>query len=125
MSANVQIKTEIKNWDLLKEALTELKYDFQEGEDLEVRGYSGNNNQKANLVITSNSKPIGFKKASGDNGMITILGDGDYITSKFKQAVYQKYSELNVTSLCRSRGYNQINTTQRNDGVVVITARVA
>jgi hypothetical protein len=62
MSHFLKIRTQIREREHLVQALRELHYDCQVGENLVVRGYSGNRENAEVLVNTGSQYDIGFQR---------------------------------------------------------------
>lgn len=62
MSHFVRIRTQIREREHLVQALRDLHYEFQEGEELVVRGYSGNRERAEVVVNTGCEYDIGFQR---------------------------------------------------------------
>lgn len=62
MSHFVQIRTQIREREQLVAALRDLHYQFREGENLQIRGYSGNRETAEVVVDTGSQYDIGFRR---------------------------------------------------------------
>lgn len=62
MSHFVRIQTQIKEKEMLTRALRDLHHEYQEGENLVVRGYAGNRETAEVVVNTGSEYDIGFQR---------------------------------------------------------------
>ncbi len=62
MSHFVRIQTQIREKEMLTRALRDLHYQYQEGQNLVVRGYSGNRETAEVVVNTGSEYDIGFQR---------------------------------------------------------------
>ena len=75
MSHFLRIRTEIRERRHLVQALRDLHYRFQEGENLVIRGYAGNQERGEVVVDTGCKYDIGFRR-SGE--MYEAVADWDW-----------------------------------------------
>ncbi len=61
MSHFQSIRTQVREQEHLVQALRDLHYQFQEGENLVVRGYAGNKERAHVVVNTGSDYDIGFQ----------------------------------------------------------------
>ena len=119
MSCNIDVKTELKDWSMLKQVLSNIGCEFEEG-NVDVPLYGGRT-RTADLRIKG--KRIGFMKPKGEKGAV-LVGDSDDIRhGDWEAKVLQGYGELKARSSLRKTGYRNISKTVRNDGVIILTAK--
>ena len=62
MSHFVQVRTQIREREQLVAALRDLHHQFREGENLQIRGWSGNRETAEVVVDTGSQYDIGFRR---------------------------------------------------------------
>jgi hypothetical protein len=128
MSAYNEIKTNIKDADLLCDALKEMGFKEVEKheEPVNLVGYHGDTrNQTAEVVVRrkhvgSASNDIGFKKQDG--GFIAIISS--YDRSKYNEAwqnnLQKKYAELAIKKEAKKQGLRPLSRKEINGKIQLI-----
>ena len=75
MSHFLKIRTQMKEREHVVQALRDLHYQFQEGQDLVVRGYAGNRERAKIVVNTQCAYDIGLRRAGE---VYEAVADWDY-----------------------------------------------
>lgn len=111
MSHFTTIKTQVKDLDLMKKVLDELKYDYEF--NCMIRNYY-DNQTKVNLAINIGSEyAVGLKKNQDD--IYEAIADWGMILNKQPwQKIMQNYSLEVVKQQAIAMGY-EINTVEVND----------
>lgn len=110
MSHFTRLKTKIVEKEYLKQALTDLGYQYQEG-NVQVNGYSGNRTNAELKISTSNPNyDIGFQK-QGDNYEIVAdwWGIKDIQQAQFVQTLNQKYAYHTAKSKLEEQGFSLVS----------------
>jgi len=111
MSHFVRIRTQIRERPHLVQALRDLHFQFQEGENLPVRGYSGNRERAEVVVNTGSQYDIGFQRQGELYEVIAdwwgVQGNSSIRQDAFLQQVNRQYS------------YNLIHEQAREQNLIV------
>lgn len=119
MSHFSQIKTQIRNLDSLKIALTESGIDWQSG-PIQVRGYQGQTHQADVAIQQENGYDIGFRWNGKEYELVADLQYWQQSLSVegFINRVTQNYAYQTVLSTTTDQGF-QISEKERNaDGSI-------
>ncbi len=96
MSHFVRIQTQLREKEMLTRALRDLHYQYQEGENLVVRGYSGNRETAEVVVNTGSEYDIGFQRKQEVYEVVAdwwgVQKDTPIRQENFLQQLNQEYS---------------------------------
>ena len=109
MSHFTKVKTVIRERELLCDALRQLHHQFQEGEGLTVRGYSGNRETAQVVVNTGSAYDIGFQQQSDQTFTCCadwwgVRGNTQIRQDSFLNEVNRTYAHLNVRRQIEEQG---------------------
>lgn len=115
MSHFSQIKTQIRNVESLKEALTELNIDWKQG-PRPVRGYRGQTHDAEITIEQDNGYDIGFKWNGNEYELVADLQywKQDLSVEGFLRKVTQRYAFQTVMKETARAGF-QIAEQQKNE----------
>ncbi|KAB8319667.1 DUF1257 domain-containing protein [Tolypothrix campylonemoides VB511288] len=115
MSHFSQIKTQIRNIDSLKEALTELGIEWKQG-PCEVRGYRGQTHNAEVTIEQENGYDIGFRWTGKEYELVADLQywQQDVSVEGFLRRVTQRYAYQTVVKESARAGF-QIAEQQKNE----------
>lgn len=119
MSHFSQIKTQIRNLESLKSALTDLGVDWKEG-PREVRGYQGQTCSAAIAIEQDNQYDVGFRWNGNEYELVADLQYWQQPLSVegFLGQVTQRYAYHTVVNTTSEQGF-QVAEQQRNaDGSI-------
>ncbi|PIY42777.1 MAG: hypothetical protein COZ06_24450 [Armatimonadetes bacterium CG_4_10_14_3_um_filter_66_18] len=96
MSHFVRIQTQIREREHLIAALRDLHYQFQEGQELVVRGYAGNRERAEVVVNTGSAYDIGFQRKAEEYEIVAdwwgVQKDTPIRQQSFVQEINQRYA---------------------------------
>ena len=96
MSHFVRIRTQIREREHLVQALRDLHYQFQEGQNLVVRGYAGGKEQAEIVVDTHSNYDIGFRLQAEEFEVVAdwwgVEGNTSIRQQSFIAQVSQRYA---------------------------------
>ncbi len=111
MSHFIRIKTQIREREHLTQALRDLHYQFQEGENLVVNGFA-DNRETAQVVINTGSKyDIGFRRQEDEYEVVA-----DWWGVELKTPIRQKTF---VEQVNHQYAYNLIHEQAREQNLIV------
>jgi hypothetical protein len=115
MSHFSQIKTQIRNIDSLKDALTELGIDWKQG-PREVRGYRGQTHNAEVTIEQENGYDIGFRWNGKEYELVADLQywQQNLSVEGFLRRVTQRYAYQTVVKETARAGF-QIAEQQKNE----------
>jgi Protein of unknown function (DUF1257) len=115
MSHFSQIKTQIRNVESLKEALTELNIDWKQG-PCPVRGYRGQTHDAEITIEQDNGYDVGFKWNGNEYELVADLQywQQDLSVEGFLRKVTQRYAFQTVMKETARAGF-QIAEQQKNE----------
>lgn len=115
MSHFSQIKTQIRNVESLKEALTELHIDWKQG-PRPVRGYRGQTHDAEITIEQDNGYDVGFKWNGNEYELVADLQywQQDLSVEGFLRKVTQRYAFQTVMKETARAGF-QIAEQQKNE----------
>ncbi|BAZ16133.1 hypothetical protein NIES4071_80080 [Calothrix sp. NIES-4071] len=115
MSHFSQIKTQIRNVESLKEALTELNIDWKQG-PRQVRGYRGQTHDAEITIEQDNGYDIGFKWNGNEYELVADLQywQQNLSVEGFLRKVTQRYAFQTVMKETARAGF-QIAEQQKNE----------
>ncbi len=122
MSHFTRIKTQIAVLDYLKQALSDLNYEYQEG-NLAVRGFGGNKTA-VDLLIQTKGYPIGFKRSGATYELVgDWWGVRGVKQEQFLQAVMQRYAYHATLGELRTQGFDLVSEQTEAQGQVHLVMR--
>ena len=96
MSHFIRIKTQIREREHLTQALRDLHYQFQEGENLMVRGWSGNRETAQIVVNTGSQYDIGLRRQAEEYEVLAdwwgVEGNTSIRQQSFVKQVSRQYA---------------------------------
>jgi hypothetical protein len=119
MSHFSSIKTQIRDLNALKKALTDLQVDWKEGPHA-VRGYQGDSRTAELVIEQENGYDVGF----GWNGEeYELVADLQYwkqplTVNRFLSLVTQRYAVNTVLSTTADQGFQVSEQVKNQDGTV-------
>jgi hypothetical protein len=124
MSHFSTIQTKIVEKDYLKKALTDLNYEWEEG-NLEVRGYQGNRTPAEIRISTGNpGYDIGFRKQSENYEIVADWwGIKNIKQEEFVQNVNQRYAYHAVKDQLGQQDFTFVEEQVQADNTIHITVR--
>ena len=111
MSHFVRVRTQIREREHLVQALRDLHCQFQEGQNLVVRGFAGNKETADVLVNTGSSYDIGFQHRGNEYEVIA-----DWWGVELKSPIRQ---EAFVQQVNRQYAYNLVLDQAREQNLIV------
>lgn len=124
MSHFSKMKTKIKDLWILESTCNKLGLNFERGEGMQVRGYSGLS-KKADAVVKFDEYDLGFVQQ--EDGSYEAVADFEYglqrhegvNTAKLMDDINQGYACEGIRQRAMSEGYGVEETTEE-DGTVVL-----
>jgi hypothetical protein len=129
MSHFVKIRTQIREREHLVQALRDLHYQFQEGENLVVRGYSGNRERAEVLVNTGSQYDIGFQRKAENYEVVAdwwgVEGNTPLRQQSFIQQVNRQYAYNLIRDQAREQNLivEEEQTLENGDVVILLSER--
>lgn len=119
MSHFSNIKTQIRNLDSLKGALTDLGIDWQEGPEI-VRGYQGQTLKAAIVVKQENNYDLGFRWNGQEYELVADLQYWQQPLSVegFLKKVTQGYALQTILSETSKQGFQVAEQQNSQDGSI-------
>lgn len=119
MSHFSQIKTQIRNIDSLKEALTELGIEWKQG-PREVRGYRGQTHNAEVTIEQENGYDIGFRWTGKEYELVADLQywQQDVSVEGFLRRVTQRYAYQTVVKETARAGFQVAEQQKNEDGSI-------
>jgi hypothetical protein len=124
MSHFTTLKTRIVNKDYLLKALTDLGYNWQEGE-VEAKGFMNSKTKVEISVPTSNPKyDIGFRR-EGDNWELVAdwYGIRNIKPEEFMQKLQQRYAYHAVRDQLDQQDFSFVEEVVSSDNTIKLTLR--
>ena len=129
MSHFQRIRTQIREQEHLVQALRDLHYQFQDGENLVVRGYSGNR-ETAQVVVNTGSKyDIGFQRKAEEYEVVAdwwgVEGNSQIRQQAFIQQVSRQYAYNLIRDQAREQNLivEEEQTLENGDVVIILSER--
>ena len=116
MSHFTTVKIQIKNGDILHQALVELGYRVEC--DRKVRGYQGNTTQADYVIRQSNGYDLGFRRSGETYDLIADFWGAKINQQQFVNAVTQKYAHKTLIKTAQEQGFNVEAEDVLEDGTV-------
>lgn len=129
MSHFVKIRTQIREREHLVQALRDLHHQFQEGENLPVRGWSGNRERAEVVVDTGSEYDIGFRRQAEAYELVAdwwgVEGHTPIRQQSFIQQVNRQYSYNLIQDQVREQDLivEEEETLENGDTVIVLSER--
>lgn len=119
MSHFSQIKTQIRNIDSLKDALTELGIEWKQG-PREVRGYRGQTHNAEVTIEQENGYDIGFRWTGKEYELVADLQywQQDLSVEGFLRRVTQSYAYQTVVKETARAGFQVAEQQKNKDGSI-------
>ena len=111
MSHFVRVRTQIREREHLVQALHDLHCQFQEGQNLVVRGFAGNKETADLLVNTGSNYDIGFQRKDAEYEMVA-----DWWGVELKSPIRQ---QTFVQQVNRQYAYNIVLDQAREQNLIV------
>jgi len=127
MSHFTKVRTKMVVRDHIVVALEELGYDFEIGEALKIRGYTGKT-AKAQIRVRTKSKfDIGFVEESG--GAFSIVADWWGVRgmkkATFEREVSRRYAQVVVKAKLAEQGFDLVSSTEENGETRLLMRRMS
>jgi len=124
MSHFSQIKTQIRNIDSLKDALTDLGVDWKQGPS-EVRGYRGQTHAAEITVEQNNGYDIGFRWNGKEYELVADLQywQQNLSVEGFLRQVTQRYAYQTVLKETTRVGFQVAEQKQNQDGSISLVVQ--
>jgi len=126
MSHITKVKTQLKDEQILRQALKKIGYHIQKG-GIMAGGYISEKGKSVEIMATKKDCLIGFKRSA--NHYYEILADWQVqkkIRTEIIHEIFQTYSREKVIQMARLKGYSVIqNKTIQNDQIEIILRKVA
>lgn len=126
MSHFTRVKTQITDVEVLKRALSDLKYPY--AENTLVRGYQGKKEQAELVVRPGGDYDIGFVKGQDGNFQIVadwwgVHKDNGLKEQAFLNPVMQRYAYHTVVEQVAKQGFSVVQESVGTDNTVKLTVR--
>ena len=129
MSHFLRIQTQIREKEHLVRALSDLHYRFQQGQDLQIRGYAGNRERAEVVVNTGCEYDIGFQRRSENYEMVADWWGVERNSSISKQNFIQQVNRQYAYNLIHDQAVQQNliveeeKTVENGDMIIVLSER--
>ena len=129
MSHFQRIRTQIREREHLVQALRDLHYQFQAGENLVVRGYSGNRETAQVVVDTGCNYDIGFQRKAEEFEVVAdwwgVHGNTQIRQETFIQQVNRQYAYNLIRDQAREQNLiiEEEETLENGDIVIILSER--
>jgi predicted RNA-binding protein with PUA domain len=129
MSHFLRIQTQIREREHLAAALRDLHYQFREGENLVVRGFSGNRERAEVVVDTGCQYDIGFQKKAEQFEVVAdwwgVEGNSRIRQKQFIQQVNRQYAYNLIRAQAREQDLiiEEEQELANGDRVIVLSER--
>ena len=129
MSHFVKIRTQIREREHLVAALRDLHHQFQEGENLVVRGYAGNRERAEVVVSTGSEYDIGFRRQAQEYEVVAdwwgVEKDTPIRQQSFLQEVNRQYAYNLIQDQAREQDLivEEEETLENGDVVIILSER--
>jgi hypothetical protein len=126
MSHFSRIRTQMVVKDYIFKALTDLGFSFEEGEELEVRGFGGNKSRVDIKIPLKLSYDLGLRK-QGDNYEIVAdwFGVRGVNQQDFTQRLNQRYAYHAARGKLEQQGFNLVEEKVEETGQIRLVLRRA
>jgi hypothetical protein len=123
------IRTQIREQEHLVQALRDLHYQFQEGENLVVRGYAGNREMAQVVVDTGSNYDIGFQRKAEQYEVVAdwwgVEGNTRIRQEQFIQQVSRQYAYNLIRDQAREQNLmiEEEQVLENGDRVILLSER--
>jgi hypothetical protein len=126
MSHISRIKTQIVDKGYLLQALKDLGYEVEEGEELAVSGFRGQQAKAELLVKLPLSNDIGFiKNGEGYEIVADWFGVHGIKAQTFSQQVTQRYAYVATRAKLEEQGFALVQESQEKGAIHLVLRRTA
>ena len=124
MSHFSRIRTQMVNKDYILKALTDLGFRFEEGENLEVRGFGGQKTRVEIKVPLKLSYDIGLRKQGESYEIVADwFGVRGIKKDEFTQRLNQRYAYQAARSKLEQQGFNLVEEKVEETGQIRLVLR--
>jgi hypothetical protein len=129
MSHFQRIRTQIREREPLVQALRDLHYQFQEGENLLVRGWQGQRETAQIVVNTASNYDIGFRRSAQEYEVVAdwwgVEGNTPIRQTPFIQQVNRQYAYNLIRDQAREQNLivEEEETLENGDLVIILSER--
>jgi len=116
MSHFTTIKVQIKDSEMLHQALQELGYQVEC--NTTVRGYQGNTTQAEYVIRQKNGYDLGFRRGGENYEIISDFWGAKINQQEFVNAITQKYAHKTLMQTVQEQGFNVEDEEVLEDGTV-------
>jgi len=116
MSHFTTIKIQIKDSEMLHQALQELGYQVEC--NTTVRGYQGNTTQAEYVIRQKNGYDLGFRRGEENYEIISDFWGAKINQQEFVNAITQKYAHKTLMQTVQEQGFNVEDEEVLEDGTV-------
>lgn len=123
MSHFLRIQTQIREREGLVAALRDLHYEYQEGENLSVRGWSGNREPAQIVIDTGSQYDIGMRRQTEEYEVVAdwwgVEGNTDIRQQTFVQQLNRQYAYNVIRDQAREQNLIIEEEEEQENGDVV------
>jgi len=131
MSHFVQVRTQIREREQLVAALRDLHHQFREGENLQIRGWSGNRETAEVVVDTGSQYDIGFRRQDQQQEYECVAdwwgveGNSSIRQQSFLQQINQQYAYHVVLEEAKEQDMivDEDEVLENGDRVILLSER--
>lgn len=129
MSHFQRLRLQIREREHLVQALRDLHYQYQEGENLIVRGYAGNRETAQVVIDTGSQYDIGFRRNAEEFEVVAdwwgVEGKTRIRQQPFLQEVQRQYAYNLIREQAREQNLivEEERTLENGDMVILLTER--
>lgn len=129
MSHFQRIRTQIREREHLVQALRDLHHQFREGENLVVRGWSGNRETAQVVVDTGSQYDIGFRRTAQEFEVVAdwwgVEGNTKIRQEPFIQQVNRQYAYNVIREQAREQNliFEEEQVMENGDRVIILSER--
>lgn len=128
MSHFSEVKTKMKNEEVLKRTLKQLGYRVEENkEGVEVRGFMGNATRAVFKVLTDTHYDIGFVR--DEEGNFQIVGDWEVLPKasgieqeEFTNRVKREYARTSILEVAKEKGM-EVECKEENGTIEMVVTQ--
>jgi hypothetical protein len=115
MSHFTRVRTQLRNLETVKQALSEMGYAVTEGT---VRGYRGNAAEADFIVQINDAYDIGFRQEADQIVMVADFWGLRIDREQFLKNLSQKYAYLTIMEQAQAQGWQAMNEELQPDGSI-------
>ena len=116
MSHFTTIKVQIKNGEMLHQALEELGYKVECNK--KVRGYAGNKTDAEYVIRQENGYDLGFRRTGETYEVVADFWGARIDQQAFVNSIMQKYAHTTLMASVQEQGFNVEEEETLKDGTV-------